>query len=60
MALTLFLVYCLIGALGLMVYGSEDKSDSAIRDWTYSVLLMLAWPLIMIALIYKLFFSRKL
>lgn len=60
MGLTLFLLYCLVGSVGLMVYGSHDKSDSFIRDWIYSVLLMLAWPLIMFALLYKIFFSRDL
>ena len=60
MGLTLFLLYCLIGSLGLMIYGSSERSDSAIRDWTYSIILVMAWPLIMCATIYKIFFSRNL
>lgn len=60
MMLTMFLLYCLIGSLGLMIYGSSERSDSAVRDWTYSVILVLAWPLIMCATLYKIFFSRNL
>jgi hypothetical protein len=56
--LTYFLLYCLLGSCGLAVYGSADRSDSAVRDWTYSILLVLAWPLIMIAVIYKIFWGR--
>lgn len=58
MLLTWFLLYCLLGSCGLTVYGSSDRSDSAVRDWTYSILLVLAWPLIMIAVIYKIFWGR--
>ena len=60
MMLTLFLLYCMVGAIGLMVYGSDNRSESALRDWIYSVLLMLAWPLICFALLYKIFFSRDI
>ena len=56
--LTLFLFYCLLGACGLAVYGSSDKSESAVKDWTYTVILILAWPLIFIAFLYKVFFGR--
>ena len=55
---TLFLLYCLVGAFGLMIYGSSERSDSAVRDWFFSALLVLAWQLIMIAVIYKIFWGR--
>ena len=54
----MFLLYCLVGAFGLMIYGSSERSDSAVRDWFFSALLVLAWPFIMIAVIYKIFWGR--
>lgn len=58
MMLTLFLLYCLVGACDLAVYGSRDSSDSAVRDWVFSVVLVLAWPLIFFAFLFKVFFGR--
>lgn len=58
--ITLFLFYCLAGAIGLTIYGSPERSDSAVRDWVFTILLVLGWPLIMLAVIYRIFFSRKL
>lgn len=55
----LFCVYCLIGAFALQIYGS-DKTDNTLAGWVVSVAAVLLWPAIMLFIVYKIFFSRRI
>lgn len=55
----LFCVYCLIGAFALQFYGS-NKTDTTLGDWIATIAAVLLWPAIVLFIIYKIFYSRRI